>query len=1411
MATMGKRDGGWLERFKEALLEAFPQRVDLEQMILFDLGQDLDVIALGANQQNTIFALLKWARARGEIDRLLDKACTRNPGNLALRAVAEDRAPFILPFAKDRGFVGRGDDIDHLHRLLQESAAPCRAALIGMGGIGKTQLAVEYAYHHRRAYPGGIYWVNAAAPLVSGLGKLAEKLGLDEDGAAEEDRPGQRLHAFERHLREHPGALLIFDNVADPLALREPAAGVIPWDLPCRLLFTTRRRDPDPHFEVIPVGVLPKDAAVSLLLSSKARQPILEKGHSDDIPAARAICGALGHLPLAIVLAAAYLGKFPHLPLSGYLARLRREGGLSTADAVHIDPLKLATQHAAAIEATLRAQWDALGNPEAQRALMTAALLRDAAHVSRATLARLTGLSDEAKDGYAAPLEQALNELSEWSLVEELTQKAIRLHPLVREFAAARIEDHQVFAAGCAKRLGDALGEMRGIEKEVRARGLDAVLADLRLGEDLAGAAGRDRFRRLLRPLDRSAHCLRRWDPVRDPGFFLQQIRNVSFELGVTEVEAQAEAALADREWAWLRERTQTSRESEALIRTLAGHTSSVWGVAVTPDGRSALSVSHDKSLKVWEISSGCELRTLAGHSSEINGVAVTPQGDFAISASDDCTLKVWDLATDRLVCTLEGHSDAVNGVAVTPDGRLAISASTDSTLKLWDLATRRLVRTSSGHSARVNGVTVTRDGSLAISASDDCTLKVWTVATGRVAHTLEGHTDSVMKVAVTPDGCLAVSASTDHTLKVWDLATGREIRALEGHDDWVNGVAVTPDGRLAISASSDHTLKVWELASGREVHTLKGHTDAVIEVALTPDGYLAVSASHDRTLKVWELVSGREIRAPEGHTAAVPGIAVTPDGRLALSASWDGTLKVWNLSTLDQVRTLEGHTSQVMQVAASSAGGLVVSASEDTTLKVWDLATGREIHTLAGHRWSVTGVAVTPDGRLAVSASGDKTLKVWDLASGREIRTLEGNTSGVTCVAVTPDGRSVVSAQSDRTLKVWDLETGHAMRVLAGHAGDVTAVAVTPDDRWILSASEDTTLRVWDLATGREARTLAGHTGRVTGVAVTPNGRLAISTSEDTTLRVWDLESWRCVATLEAHAPLLSCVSAPDGCTFLAGDGAGSLHVLDWISPLTALRERRDARNGDALRAPAVRRTIPAIPAPPPVEPPRVTRPQARLAEVPSGPGALPPGPSSSAERIKILFLASNPMSTRQLNVVREARHIEERIGVGKARDGCELVPSWAVRRSDLQRLLLAEKPHVLHFSSHGSARAELTLEDDDGNAAPVEKKVLVDLFGILRHRPQLVVLNACNTEPLARALVQHVACAIGMRQSIGDEAALAFAASFYQALAFGEPVATAFRLACNELRLRRIPEEQTPILKVKRGVDAATLVLTR
>jgi len=89
----------------------------------------------------------------------------------------------------------------------------------------------------------------------------------------------------------------------------------------------------------------------------------------------------------------------------------------------------------------------------------------------------------------------------------------------------------------------------------------------------------------------------------------------------------------------------------------------------------------------VWDAASGAERRTLTGHTDSVRGCAVCPDGSWIVSASSDDTLRIWDAASGAERATLTGHTGSVTGCAVSPDGTWIVSASADQTLKLWDAA----------------------------------------------------------------------------------------------------------------------------------------------------------------------------------------------------------------------------------------------------------------------------------------------------------------------------------------------------------------------------------------------------------------------------------------------------------------------------------------------------------------------------------------------------------------------------------------------------------------------------------------------------------------------------------------------------------------------------------------------------
>lgn len=612
------------------------------------------------------------------------------------------------------------------------------------------------------------------------------------------------------------------------------------------------------------------------------------------------------------------------------------------------------------------------------------------------------------------------------------------------------------------------------------------------------------------------------------------------------------------------------------------GHLGAVYSIAFSPDGRLAISGSHDNKAKLWDVATGRLIRTLLGHSRQVVSVVFSPDGRLALSGSDDKTARLWDVATGQVMHILQGHSAMVKSVAFSPDGRLALTGSWDDTLKIWEVGTGREIRTFRGHSKSVESVAFSPDGRLALSGSRDKTIKVWDVASGQNIKTLEGHSDMVISVAFSPDGRLAISGSYDKSVKLWDMNTGQEIRTLRGHSQVLRAVAFSQNGRLALSGDGDQALKVWDVNTGRELKTLGGHSKGVIAVAFSPDGKLALSSGfvtgqieYDLSsglgwaTKLWDMDTGQEIRTLRGYTNWVLSVAFSPDGRLALSGSADRTIKIWDVASGRQIKTLEGHSSWVQSVAFSPDGKLALSGSQDKTVKIWDVDAGQEIRTLREDSYLVRSVAFSPDGRRALSAGTilysvnplkyDYIVKVWDVASGQEIRTLHGHKSSYSeSHAFSPDGRlALFDSHDKKALKVLDISSGKEVQILRGYIS-FDSHAFSSDGRLILFAQGDGTIQVWDLASGREIRTLRGHEKRtlrggenwVTSLAFSSDGRLAISGSSDGEVKVWDVASGQEIRVLRGHENWITSLAfSPDRRLAISGSYDGTVRVWDVAS----------------------------------------------------------------------------------------------------------------------------------------------------------------------------------------------------------------------------------------------------------------------
>jgi WD40 repeat protein len=584
------------------------------------------------------------------------------------------------------------------------------------------------------------------------------------------------------------------------------------------------------------------------------------------------------------------------------------------------------------------------------------------------------------------------------------------------------------------------------------------------------------------------------------------------------------------------------------MLRVLEGHTGGVRAVALSADGKRAVSGSIDGTVRVWDLEGNQPPRVLEGHTDWVFAVALSADGRRAVSGSADNTLRIWYLEGEQSPRILEGHTDKVYAVALSADGNCAVSGSADHTLRVWDLEGNKPPLILNGYTREISAVALSAEGRRVVFGSDDYTVRVWDLEGNEPPRILEGNMDwfnAVLTLAT--DGKRAVSGSRDSMLRVWDLEGNEPPRVLEGHTVMVNAVALTADGKYAISGSCDKTLRVWNLEGNQPPRILEGHTDWVNAVAISADGKRVVSGSSDNTLRVWDLEGNEAPRDLEGHTKSVNAVSLSADGMRAVSGSQDHTLRVWDIEGSQLPRVLEGHTAGVNSVALTADGKRAVSCSYDKTIQVWEVEGDQAPQILERHTDRVSVVALSADGKRAVTSSSDNTLRVWDIEGNETPRDLEGHTDRVTAVAISADGKRAVSSSEDKTLRVWDLEGSQLPRILEGHTDQVDAVALSDDGQLVVFGSDDKTIRICDLEGNQPLRFLEGHTGAVRAMALSGNGRRAISGSWDKTLRVWDIESGNCLAVFTCDAQVYTCAWARDRNRIVAGDESGKVHLFAW------------------------------------------------------------------------------------------------------------------------------------------------------------------------------------------------------------------------------------------------------------------------
>jgi len=330
-------------------------------------------------------------------------------------------------------------------------------------------------------------------------------------------------------------------------------------------------------------------------------------------------------------------------------------------------------------------------------------------------------------------------------------------------------------------------------------------------------------------------------------------------------------------------DRTSTSpakppaRDPEPYVETarFAGHTAAPsLDVAISPDGRFALSGGEDGAVRFWEIETRRELRRFA-HDSVVWSVAFSPDGHRALSASHDLTVGLWDLTTGRQIFRKAAHENHVKAVAFFPDGRHALSGGDDDAVILWDLqSSEPVTRVIGRHEADVQCLAISRDGRLTVSGGDDRVARVWDCGSWKERARLQGHKESILTVAFSPDGRQILTGSVDKEMILWDLESREERFRLSFPGKDIPSAAVfLADGRHVMAAGDSGQLAMWDFDSRTPVRQGDGPSGHV-GVAALPDGGGVLTSDKDGVVRIWSasrsIARARELTRNEQIDAAL-------------------------------------------------------------------------------------------------------------------------------------------------------------------------------------------------------------------------------------------------------------------------------------------------------------------------------------------------------------------------------------------------------------------------------------------------------------------------------------------------------------------------------------------------------------
>lgn len=545
--------------------------------------------------------------------------------------------------------------------------------------------------------------------------------------------------------------------------------------------------------------------------------------------------------------------------------------------------------------------------------------------------------------------------------------------------------------------------------------------------------------------------------------------------------------------------------DKPVLVLDSGGHTAMIRKILFTPNGRELVTVSDDKTIRVWDVASGQPLRILRppigrGEEGKLYAAGLSPDGRMLAVGGfgwngGDGPIYLLSLVSGRIEQVLQGHTNAILGLCFSPDGKFLASSSGDKTARIWEVSTGKSKRILKGHTKEIYGVAISPDGRRLATASNDGTGRIWSVESGETEVFLKGHEREVLCLAWSPDGRTLATGSIDQSVRLWS-PDGMELGRFADLGNQVLSLTFTRDSReLLITRGGTGTsndcslLRLPDFAASSAKSKKPGkkktpsfppadserlrftkHNNTVVCGMLSPDDTLAATVGgDDKDIYLWRTKDGSVVHHLVGRGRSLWSAGWSEDGHSVAFGNINRFTNVHNRGPLQKsFNVLEMESGPAPEAAfrqaTSSRGQVTLTKTGDTIVAVRQGGQSIVELKLTQEHDIVRCFTLMVKDRAAVGAVFG--LYLFDSRTGKGIREFQGHTGVVMAVAPSPDGRFLLSASHDQTLRIWDPDKDEPLLSLF-FAGDEWIVW-TPEGYYACSPGGEA-LMGWHVNNGRE------------------------------------------------------------------------------------------------------------------------------------------------------------------------------------------------------------------------------------------------------------------------------------------------------------------------------------------------------